>query len=397
MKILRIAYDWPPPWDGLAPAPYEMTKAQLKLGHEISVFCGRWPFSGNLEEIPGVSTHTFIREPLSGALAVTISPLMFFYYLMWRRNNEVDVIHSHGHFGIWIYWYRRLLKRKFPNAKELKTPLVVHFHNTVKGRAENLLKNNKEIKAISKYLSWPMAEMSDKWAVEVADACIFVSEEIKNEAIKYYGANPAKCFVVETGVNTELFSPVKYEERVKTRRDLGFVDTDKVILNNGAMVERKNIHLIVEALALLPSQFKLLLVGPTTDEDYEYKLKNLIEVKHLEARVVRVGYTPYPQVPIAFQSADLFLLPSSWEGLPKVVMQSLSCGVPVLASGFRASQEIAGLYYISELDAQTLARQILDVLGSNISVDTNFVKINYSWLVTAKKVDAVYTKLTKSV
>ena len=46
MKILRIVYDWPPPWYGLAPAPYEMTVAQTKLGHTIDVFCGRWPRAG---------------------------------------------------------------------------------------------------------------------------------------------------------------------------------------------------------------------------------------------------------------------------------------------------------------------------------------------------------------
>ncbi|MBI2414964.1 glycosyltransferase family 4 protein [candidate division WWE3 bacterium] len=393
MKILRIIYDWPPPWDGLAAAPYEMTKAQKLLGHDIEVFCGRWPNAGSIEQILGVKLHSFIREPLSGTLALTISPLMFLYYLWWRRTNTIDVIHSHGHFAIWIYWYRRFLKKNFPNSKELKIPLVVHFHNTVKGRAANLAENNKEIKTISRYISWPMAEKSDRWAVEVANSCIFVSHDIKDEAIKYYGAKPDKCFVVETGVNPDLFSTVKYEERVKTRKELGFVDTDKVILNHGAMVERKNVHLLIEAVALLPFQFKLLLVGPESDADYEFKLKKIIQEKHMEDRIVRVGYTPYPQVPIAFQSSDLFVLPSSWEGLPKVVMQSLSCGVPALASGFKASHSIDGLYYIKNLDAQTIARQIFDILESHNVVDINFVRSHYSWHVMAKKVDAVYENL----
>ena len=49
MKIARIIYDWPPPWSGLAPHPYELTLAQLKLGHEVEIFCGRWPHAGGFE------------------------------------------------------------------------------------------------------------------------------------------------------------------------------------------------------------------------------------------------------------------------------------------------------------------------------------------------------------
>ena len=208
MKILRIVYDWPPPWDGLAPAPYEMTSAQVKLGHEIDVFCGRWPFAGPIETLKGAKLHPFLREPLRGTLSITTSLIVFFYYLFWRLKNRPDVIHSHGHFAIWIYAYRFFLKKFLPGAKELKVPLIAHFHNTVKGRWEKLEGQDKNIKAISRYLSWPLAQMSDRWAIGSADACIFVSPETKNEAIKHYNTDPSKCFVVETSVNTQLFSPI---------------------------------------------------------------------------------------------------------------------------------------------------------------------------------------------
>ena len=43
MNILRIVYDWPDEnviTVGLAPGPYEMSKAQSKLGHNVFVLCG---------------------------------------------------------------------------------------------------------------------------------------------------------------------------------------------------------------------------------------------------------------------------------------------------------------------------------------------------------------------
>ena len=394
MKILRIVYDWPPPWGGLAPAPYEMTSAQVKLGHEVDVFCGRWPFSGPIEKLLGVKLHPFIREPVAGTLNITTSLLVFAYYLFWRFKNKPDIIHSHGHFAIWIYAYRVFLKRFFSRAGELKIPLVAHFHNTVKGRWEKLEESDKSIKIISKRLSWPLAQMSDKWAIKCASACIFVSSETKNEAVEHYGADASKCFVVETGVNTELFTPTHPEEKIKTREELGFTLHDKVILNNGATVERKNIHLLVESLRFLPDDYKLLLVGPHGEENYESKLLDVTSKYDLGHRLVRVGYTPYPQVPIAFQIADVFVLPSEWEGLPKVVMQSLACGVPVLASGFEAMQKIAGLVYLKrELTPENIAKQIQEVVEGNVLVDLNFVRGNYSWHLMAKKVDQIYARV----
>jgi glycosyltransferase involved in cell wall biosynthesis len=390
VRILRIIYDWPPPWSGLAAHPYELTVSQAKLGHSFDIFCGRWPKAGAIETPSSTKVHTFLREILPGTLTVTVSIVMFLYYLIWRRKNKVDIIHSHGHFGIWIYFYRYLLQRFFPKAKELQTPLVVHFHNVAEGRESTLKEKGSQIKPFTEKFVWPMEKRANIWAVKSAAAYVFVSEDTKQEAIKYYEADPKKCFVVETGVNTELFVGVGPEEKEKTRIELGLDPNDIVILNHGTMVERKNIHLLVEALKFLPPRHKLLLVGPS-DPVYNQKLNELVSLHKLEDRVVRVGYTPYPQVPIAFQAADLFVLPSQWEGLPKVVMQSLSCGVPVLASGFSVKEEISGLLYIKgDLSARSIADNVLRVLQNPPQVDVGKIRTHYSWDVKARELDHVY-------
>ncbi len=394
MKILRLIYDWPPPWAGLGPHPYELTAAQVNLGHSFDIFCGSWPSSGSPEQLPNTTIHSFVREPLPGTLNITTSVLMFFYYLFWRRTHEVDLVHSHGHFAIWVYLYRKLLKKYKSTATELKTPLVVHFHNTVAGREASLKEKGQTPKVYSQYIAWPLAKLADQWAVEVADACIFVSEDTKNEAIKYYNADPTKCYVVETGVNTQLFTKVLDEEKDKTRKEIGLDPLDKVILNHGVMVERKNIHLLVDALKFLPREYKLLLVG-SGDNAYIEKLDEQVAELKLQNRVVRVGYTPYPQTPIAFQAADVFVLPSSFEGLPKVVMQSLSCGVPALVSGFQLSEELRGLYYLENLEPQTIANQIKEVIDYKVDVDVNKVRHLYSWHNRAHEVDRIYAQVTR--
>lgn len=389
MKILKIAYEWPLPWHALTPHIYELTCAQVKIGHEFDLFCGRWPFAGEIVHVDNVNIVPFMREPIPGTVNLTTSVIMFFCYLGWRAKHKYDLIHSHGHFAIWIYFYRFLLSKIWPWSSELKTPLVVHFHNTVMGRWEAAVKGQKSIKFISKYVAWPLAKFSDILAVKVAKACIFVSEDTRAEAIKFYNADPNKCFVVETGVNTQSFAPIGLEEKEKTRHDLGFDPMDKVIINYGMLLERKNIHLLIEALKFLPSYYKLFLVG-TGDVDYIKKLQELIEENGLKNRVVQAEFAPYPQVPIAVQASDIYVLPSSWEGLPKTVVESLAAGIPVLASGFSVKEEIQGLFYLKNLEPENIAMQIKEIIESGVSVDLYKVHKFYSWEEKAQQVEKVY-------
>lgn len=390
MKILRIIYDWPPPWQGLAPHPYELTVSQDKAGHDVEIFSGRWPNAGKIEAPGNVKVHPINREPLPGTIFFTSSVILFFKYLKWRKKNTPDVIHSHGHFAVWIYCYRSFLKKFFPWSKELSVPLVVHFHNVAKDRWVKMEEDEKPITPLARYLVWPLSVFSDKKAVKAAAACIFVSESNLKKAVEYYGADPKRCFCIESGVNPVLFSKTSTEEIEKSRLDLGLDPEDKVILNHGVMSERKNVHLLVEALKFLPRNYKLLLVG-SGDIGYAGKINEMIATSGLSSRVIKVGYTPYPQTPIAYQVSDIFVLPSSWEGMPKVVMQGLSCGVPCLVSGFKLSEEIKGLYYLENLDPKYIAECIQNIVESGkVFVDTVKVAEKYSWDEKAREVEKVY-------
>lgn len=394
MKILRIIYDWPPPWAGLVPQPYEITRAQVKQGHELDVFCARWPFAGELERPSGVRVQSFWREPIKYTWMFTTSLWMFIYYLIWRTIHTPDVIHMHGHFGLWVLVYRKIVSKIYKHSKELKIPLVYHFHITAQGRWDAAKQNNKNISFLAEKLSWPMEVWSNKLGVELADAYLATSQQIADEAVHYYGADPAKFTVVESGVNPDLFKPVGPDEKDKTKSDLGLLPTDKVILSYGYIVERKNIHLILEALPKLPVSYKLMLVGPA-DPSYEERLNEIIKNYKLHDRVIRIGYTPYPEVPIAIQASDLLILPSDYEGMPKVVFETLACGVPVLASSFRTKDDISGLYYITALNADSIAAQISSVLEQNSFIDVTKIRALYSWSRKVEQIQNVYDSIKK--
>ncbi len=387
MKLLRLVYEWPPPWIGLTPAPYELTRAQAKLGYDIDVLCGRWPKAGELQKVEGVNVKSFYREPIRATMLLTVAPVVTLYLIFWKLFHKVDVYHVHGHFGLYFYIYKLIFG--FLD----KTPVVAHYHICVKARWEESKKTGKKINFISRYIDWPLALLSDNLALKVAKFYVFVGEKVKNDVVSYYNADPAKCLVVESGVNPDAFYRPMDEEKLKLKKDLGYTAEDVVICNLGFLVERKNIHLLIESLKHLPENFKLLLVGKA-ESKYNERLKQIIESNKLEDRVKFAGEQDYPDVPRFFRASDIFCLPSVYEGFPKVVLEALACGVPTVASGFKVPQ-IDGLFELKEFDSKVLSDLLLIAYKNKENVDSEKVRNEYSWNQRAEVLDKVYKEIIK--
>ncbi len=390
MRLLRIFYDWPGDWNGLAPAGYEMTKEQSKLDYKITVMCGLWP-SKPLVTIPNVTFSKIIREPIPGSIYFTSSVILFLKYFLWRNKYKVDVIHSHGHFGIWIYLYRSFLKKFRIFKFEFEPVFITHFHNTFKGRWESLKKEGKSISWVSEKIAWPLGIKSDKWALDSSNLCIFVSQNLLEEAVNYYGADRNKCMVLENGVNVELFKKVNSIEKDKTRKELGYDSLDTVIMNYGNMVSRKNITKLVESLVHLPINYKLLLIGSGSKE-YMEEIDKIIIDHLLGSRVKKIPYTPYPELNIPIQSSDIFVLPSDFEGLPKVVLEALACELPCLVSGFKFLEDFEGVFYLDNKDPKHIAEKIVEISRKKINFDIDKYRINFSWHSKIFALDEIYKK-----
>lgn len=386
MKIARIIYEWPHPWIGLAPAPYGLTKAQSKLGHNVTVFCARWPKAGPVEQVDNVKIHSFLRAPIRGTALITTAPFLALYFVIWRLFNKTDVYHMHGHIGLYVYIYKLLFG--FLD----KTPIVAHFHICAKAREEDTKKAGKKIMFLTKFIEWPLHKLSDSLAVKLASAYIFVGGNVLEDVVNYYGADRKKCFLIESGVDTDIFTVVDSVQKNNLKKELNFKASDVLVLNVGMFVDRKNIHLLVESLKFLPENFKLILVGKG-ESKYIQKLKEIIEKEQLSKRVFFMGEKTWPETATYFKASDIFVLPSAYEGFPKVVLEALSCGVPVLASGFKLPENIKGLFELEKHDTKFIADKILEIVTQKGRVDSLFVQSHYSWDQRAQEVDKIYNRL----
>lgn len=392
MNILRIIYDFVDEnniTEGLAPAPYELSLAQAKLGHKVYVLCG------NLNK-KNILAKKFKYELASGGVVVynlprglrgfgpflTTSVFVLPYYFYLRVFKKITLVHNHQHMGLWFLIYKRIFG--FID----KIPVVSQIHITAKGREQIFKEKKDKVPFLTKNVEHRLHKFSDFLQTKVANKLVVVAEDVKQELINYYNVPPSKITIVESGVNTDRYK--KQGDSLKT----GFTKDSIVLGNIGRLSKRKGIHLILKALTVLPENYKFALWGEW-DKDYQKELSELIKKSNLKHRVQYFGKVSYFDVDKAFRAVDIFLLPSSYEGLPKVVLEALACGNKVIASGFKIKLIVDNLYFLQSLDVNHLIKEIKKVNSSPNKYESTrrVIEENYSWNTKAKEVDKVYNLL----
>ena len=167
-------------------------------------------------------------------------------------------------------------------------------------------------------------------AMQAAAAIISVSNHLAETAVEL-GVLPEKTYVIPNGVDTARFYP---RDKTEARRELGLPTDARLLVTVAHLGPRKGHRETVQALASLPSDVRLVLVGSDTQGGgkNERALRQLIEQLRLGSRVIFAGQQPYERIPLYFTAADVSVLASWREGCPNVVLESLASGTPVVGS-----------------------------------------------------------------
>jgi glycosyltransferase involved in cell wall biosynthesis len=178
-------------------------------------------------------------------------------------------------------------------------------------------------------------------AVQQAAALVTVSAALK-AAVVDLGAPPDKVTVLRNGVETALFHPPT--DRAAARAALGL--TGPTLISVGLLIERKGHHRTIEALRDLPG-YTLLIVGEGPERE---RLAALATRLGVADRVRLLGARPHAELPALYGAADASVLASSREGWANVLLESMACGTPVVASSIWGNPEVvqtpaAGVIY----------------------------------------------------
>ncbi|MCB2012978.1 MAG: glycosyltransferase [Geminicoccaceae bacterium] len=176
----------------------------------------------------------------------------------------------------------------------------------------------------------PLARRWIRFAIREASGLVGVCEALARRFVEL-GADPAKVRALRNGVDLDLFRPT---DRDAARRELGV--SGPVLLLVGQLIERKGAHLAIDALSDLP-EHTLLLAG---DGPERHALGERARKGGVAPRVRFLGAVPHAELPGLYTAADALLLPSSREGWANVLLESMACGTPVIATDIWGTPEV---------------------------------------------------------
>jgi teichuronic acid biosynthesis glycosyltransferase TuaC len=343
----------------VAPVPY------------VPDFLSRWDKAWparvpNQEHIEGLTVH-HPRYPLLPKLAMPLHGRLMCLEsarLVRRLHQELqfDCIDAH-----YIYPDGFAAVRI---GKALGIPVVV----SARGTDINLFPSFRMIRPL---ICWTLREAAGIIAVSAALRDTIMGLSVAAEKIK----------VIGNGVDPGRFHPL---DRRTARRHLRLPEQAEVLVSVGALVPSKGFQFLISAVAELIRSHPRLRLYILGEGSYRCRLEALVHAAGLEDRVLLVGAEPNQELKYWFSAADLSCLMSSREGQPNVVLESLACGTPVVATraggipeiltsaqlGLLVDQEPAGIasavndalnqYWDREFLASHVARRTWDVVAAEV-------------------------------
>lgn len=226
-----------------------------------------------------------------------------------------------------------------------------------------------------------------------ADGIITVSESSRRDIIEHMAIPPDRADRV---VAIHEAAAANYSPDTSPAND------PRVILYVGRMDPYKNVVGLVDAFAQLLSagnvRARLKIIGP---RDARYpQVEERISTHRLEPHIDWPGYVSGGELLTAYQQADVFVLPSYYEGFGLPVLEAMACGTPVICSNRASLPEVAGdaALIIDPDQPDALVTALRDVLTNRDTAQTLRVKglhraAQFSWQRTARETIAFYERL----
>lgn len=188
-----------------------------------------------------------------------------------------------------------------------------------------------------------------------ATRLIAISESGRRDIHRVYGTPLSRIDVIAPGVGA-AYRPLSADEVAAFRRRQGLPDT--FLLHVGTLQPRKNIPVLLEALAHLGRPgLPLVLIG---GKGWSYEaIFARVSALGLGDQVRFAGYVADEELPLWYGAASALVVPSLYEGFGLPIVEALACGTPVVAADSSSLPEAGGdvaLYFDPRDPAELAAR-----------------------------------------
>lgn len=187
-----------------------------------------------------------------------------------------------------------------------------------------------------------------RWAANHANAVITVCNALRDEVVAL-GVDSQRVTSLRNGVDLELFRPIERKENEQF-----------TLLTVGHLVPVKGQELIIGALPLLPG-VRLVIAGDGPDRK---KLEARARALNVDERVQFLGAVAQAELRGHYGSADALVLASSREGWANVLLESMACGTPVVASRVYGTPEVVAAPEAGVLMAERSPQGVADAVNA---------------------------------
>lgn len=234
-----------------------------------------------------------------------------------------------------------------------------------------------------------------RFACDNADKIIAISGQTKSDLQEFLNIDPSKIEIVYQGSHPNFRRKLDAAQIEAVTKKYAL--PDNYILSVGTIEKRKNLLVVIKALALIPkaSRLPLVILGRPT----EYFKEVLAVAKQLGVfdSIFFPRNVPFHEFPAIYQKAKLFIYPSLFEGFGIPLIEAIESKVPVITSFGSCFSEAAGpsSIFVDPRNEQALAEQIEKVLLDGALADS-MVTASYEYIqrfepaVIGKKIMDVY-------
>lgn len=185
----------------------------------------------------------------------------------------------------------------------------------------------------------------EKFAYKTADRIVLTSKWTKKYIKDKFKISPLKIEVIPNYVDTDLFKP---QNVPKEKNRISFV---------GRLSLDKNLSNLIKAISGLKVKLVIFGNGPS-------KIDSEALTKKLDLKVEFRGNIPNTQLPEELNKSELFILPSSYEGNPKALLEAMACGLPCIGTNVKGIREIIDHRvngYLCGIDAASIRESISEL------------------------------------
>lgn len=311
MRICHITSAAFPPEEGIGNYVYGLSTHLIKKGHTVTVITRSSPGKKPEETLDNIR---IIRAPFLPIypLYMTIHSLSM-NRIFRSRETQFDIVHIHS-----------------PLVPDIRTtlPVIATIHTPMRTDTQASFNETRNLrttvwKLSGRFISYPL----EVRLLKKAKIITVVARSVAQELIEYPTDNK-EIIVMANGIDSTTFKPLA--EKTK----------EKYILFTGRLSYRKGLFDLIEAAKTICETYQDISFLITGTGVLIETLREKIKEFGLSERIKFLGFVSREQLIHLYQNATIYVVPSHYEGLPTVLLEAMSCGLPVIATAVSGNLDV---------------------------------------------------------